>query len=97
MEVANTIIAQLGGRKFCMMTGAKNLVGSTNSIQFAIGAGAKNKINKVRVVLDADDTYTVEFFNIRGTTVKTVAKHEGVYCDMLQDIFTIETGFYCTM
>lgn len=94
MTVANTILAQLGGNRFRMMTGAKDFVGGAAMLMFKIGTGAKNKINKVRVTLDAFDTYTVEFFNIRGVNVKTIAKHEGIYADMLQDIFTSETGFF---
>lgn len=94
MTVANTILEQLGGRRMLMMTGASQLVGGAAMIMFKIGTGAKNKINKVRVTLDAFDTYTFEFFYIRGVNVKTVAKHEGIYADMLQDIFTKETGFF---
>lgn len=94
MTVANTILQQLGGNRFAMMTGAKQFVGSADALLFAIGKGAKDKINKVRVTLTPDDLYTVEFFYIRGVNVKTVEKVEGVYNDMLQEIFTKYTGFF---
>lgn len=97
MTVANTILAQLGGARFKMMTGAKDFVGAADMLMFKIGTGAKNKINKVRITLTVDDLYTVEFFNLRGVNIKTIAKHEGIYNDMLQDIFTKETGFFTTM
>ena len=32
LTVAKTILEQLGGNKFCMMTGAKNLAGDENSL-----------------------------------------------------------------
>lgn len=97
MTVANTILAQLGGARFKMMTGAKNFVGGADMLMFAIGTGAKNKINKVRITLTADDLYNVEFFNIRGVNVKNIKKVEGVYFDMLQEVFTDATGFFTKM
>ena len=40
MEVANTILEQLGGRQFQAMTGASQFVGSKNSLSFRLpGAG----------------------------------------------------------
>jgi hypothetical protein len=37
MSVSHEILRQLGGNKFIAMTGAKNFVGSENSITFRIG------------------------------------------------------------
>lgn len=94
LQVAETIRQQLGGARFAVMTGAKNFVAGENMLLFSVGRGAKAGINKVRVTLDPSDTYTVEFFRIRGVNVKTIAKHSDIYCDQLQDVFTSETGFY---
>lgn len=94
MTVANTILAQLGGNRFCAMTGAKNLLGDAASLMFDIGRGATNKANKVRVTLTPADVYTVEFFNYRSLTLKTVGKIEDVYAEDLQRVFTAETGLY---
>lgn len=93
MQTAQTILAQLGGNRFAAMTGAKQFVGGANFLQFAIGRGAVNKANKVKVSLTADDLYRVEFFNIRGVNVKEIARVDGVYADQLQRVFTAETGF----
>ena len=53
-------------------------------------------INKVRITLDPSDTYTVEFMKIRKRhgvpQVETVKKTEGIYCDMLREVFTCYTG-----
>ena len=98
LEVARTILEQLGGQKrLVVMTGAKNFVGGLNSVSFRLGQGAKNKINAVRIELSPDDTYKVDFMNIRGTTIKQVASHEGVYADSLPDIFENDTGFYLSL
>lgn len=92
MSNANTIIAQLGGSRFEMMTGAKQWVDTGNGVQFAIGRGAVNKANKVRITLDVTDTYTVEFFNIRGVNVREISTHSMVYADKLAALFTEQTG-----
>lgn len=96
MTVSTTILAQLGGGRFVMMTGAKSLCGDANSLQFRLPARfAKDGINSVRVVLDADDTYTVSFHKIGRAPrfeVTLVSELSGVYADMLRDIFTKATG-----
>lgn len=92
-NVAQTILRQLGGNKFVAMIGAKNLVSSADGLHFSIGKGAKNKANKVAIKLAADDTYTIEFYNLRGVNLKDISKVYGVHADELQKVFTQETGF----
>lgn len=96
MQVANTILQQLGGNRFIAMTGAKHFVGSSNSLQFSIGRGAKDKINKVKITLDeGQDLYSMEFYYFRGMNYKKIGKaEEGLYFDMLQERFTDRTGMY---
>lgn len=97
LDVANTILAQLGGPRFLAMTGAKGLVGGPAALSFKLPRGAKDGINAVRVVLDASDTYTVAFLKVgrRGTySVKTIAETSGVYGDGLQALFTSRTGLH---
>jgi hypothetical protein len=97
LEVAQTILQQLGGRRFLTMTGARNLVGSSNTLSFKLPRAAK-KITHVIVTLDPSDTYTVEFLNCRTTPKRmireTVASHADVYAEDLDSIFTSETGLY---
>ena len=95
MEVANEILRQLGGRRFQVMTGAKNFGGTENSLSFRLPSTphfVKNGINYVKITLTAADDYTVEFGRIHG--VKYCVKYEaiGVYCDMLRECFTNHTG-----
>jgi hypothetical protein len=89
LQTATTILSQLGGRRFIAMTGAKNFVGDASTLMFSVPAG---KVNKVRVTLDASDTYTVEFYKVRGVDVAKRASHSGVYFDQLRAIFEAETG-----
>jgi hypothetical protein len=96
LQVANTILVQLGGQKFCAMTGAKNFVADDRSLAFSIPA-AKDRINKVRINLDFSDTYTVQFYAIRGTKFRAVSESTGVYFDQLQAIFTEATGLYTSL
>jgi hypothetical protein len=92
-QIAQTILQQLGGNRFTIMTGAKNLVAGPNYLQFDIGRGAINKANKVRVTLDTNDTYLVEFFYLRGVNCKTCpGAARGIYADRLAPYFTEATG-----
>jgi hypothetical protein len=93
---AQTILAQLGGNRFLVMTGASMLVGGPESLAFKLPRGmADANINRVQIRLDrVTDTYTVEFFNYQARTItlKTVETVEGVYADQLQRVFTKITG-----
>jgi len=92
MSVAKIILAQLGGNQMVAMTGAKNFVGGESSLSFAIPKMSGVKVNRVRVVLTIDDTYTVSFFNVRGAKVETVSTHDGVYAETLRGLFERVTG-----
>lgn len=94
-QVAQIILQQLGGNKFVVMTGAKNLTshGDENALSFRLsGTMTRNKANYVKITLDANDTYTVYFGNIRKLELKQVSKFEDIYCDGLVELFENETG-----
>jgi hypothetical protein len=96
-EVANTILAQLGGNKFLAMTGAKSLLGSEDRLSFRLPYRVANKgIAGVVVRLMPDDTYTVDFLGLTRKAwvlrVGVIETREGVYCDNLQEVFTEVTG-----
>jgi hypothetical protein len=103
------ILKQLGGQRFLMMTGAKNLLYSAKDNNFLSMHLTKNKIGAkyLKIVLRGDDTYTMIFSTIKKikdenypikvdthVILKTI---EGVYCDMLQEIFTDVTGLYTSL
>lgn len=91
-EITAAILAQMGAQRFAQMVGVSQVVAGPNYVQWRFKARAKNRANIVRVLLAADDTYTVEFFRLRGMTCGVVSSHEGVYADCLQPLFTLVTG-----
>src|ERR1039458_2411264 len=99
IQVAQTILNQLGGAQFAALTGARNFVSGADFLQFSLPSGAKSHINKVRITLDPSDTYTVEFFNLnlRAGLCSLVSERSDIYCDNLQDLFESETGLYVTL
>ena len=92
-EIATTILNQLGGNKFIVMTGAKNIAFGNGEVTFKIGRNS-GKCNHVRITLKSDDTYKMEFINVRKMEWKTVKEFDGVYCDQLVEIFESHTGMY---
>lgn len=59
--IATTILEQLGGHHFVVMTGAKNLVAVDRGLRFHIGSNG-SKANVVKITLRGDDTYTMQFW-----------------------------------
>jgi hypothetical protein len=98
-QIAQTILAQLGGHKFVAMTGARNMMHTKNGLVFNLPRGAaKNAITHVQVILDESDTYTVSFGKMRNRIEYVeVAEQSGVYADQLQQLFTRVTGLDCKM
>jgi hypothetical protein len=95
METAKTILAQLGGSKFALMTGAKNFIAYPSAITFQLPSNfAKNGINKVRIELSPSDLYNLTFSRVRGLKVFYESKLEGIYCDQLRETFTEATGLH---
>jgi len=93
MSIAQTILEQLGGRRFIVMTGAKNLLAHEDALSMRLpGNMCRQRINYLKIVLDPSDTYTMEFGRVWGSKYKVIETVEGVYCDMLCDIFTSKTG-----
>ena len=93
MSIAKEILSQLGGNRFVAMTGAKNFGDTGNGLAFQIPASlTKKRINAVKIILDASDTYTVRFLRITSKELKTISEYSMIYCDQLGDLFETETG-----
>jgi hypothetical protein len=101
MNVANTIADQIGQRAFRML-GAKDLMGDANSLTFKIGRNAQG-VTHVRVQLDPDDTYTMQFLKVRTSKKppyyerKVLSEASGIYVDQLRGIITEKTGLYTNL
>jgi hypothetical protein len=52
----------------------------------------KDRINYIKITLNAMDTYDIDFLSIRGIKIKTVDEVNGVYNDMLQNVIADRTG-----
>ena len=89
MDVAETIAAQMGGTsRLTAMLGAKHFNGDADSLTFKFTAPAKNKANCIKITLDHDtDTYTVQWYTIRGINVKEGACLTMVHVDALRGVF----------
>lgn len=92
MDVANEILRQLGGNRFIAMTGAKHIMGDENSLVCKLGRFPGVKVQMLRVTLDPDDTYTMEFMAIRNHEAKVLDSVSGVYADSLRRVFEEHTG-----
>lgn len=101
LTIAKTVLEQLGGRRFCALTGARDFVvlhGTADGtrrpgLAFRLPSYfAQKGINAIRITLQPSDTYRVEFSRVRGVKMHPVSEHIGIYWDGLAALFTAETG-----
>lgn len=93
-QLANTPTdTNRGLARLTSMIGAKNFVHSEadNYISFKFMRGAANKANYIKITLTAADLYNVEFGKIHGMDYKVISEYEGLYADMLFNLFQEET------
>lgn len=90
-HVAHTILAQLGGKRFLAMTGARDLVASEISLAMRMPIGHAKHL---RIELAPNDTYTVKSlrWNARKMAYTIAGISAGVYADNLQDVVEAMTG-----
>jgi len=104
-EIATTILTQLGGRKFAVMTGSKDFSVIKNGLTMKLAVNP-SKANRLDITLNGDDTYTMRFykysaprlnnktFEFSQSKTTEIKKFEGVYFDQLQELFTETTKMY---
>ena len=109
--VALTILQQLGGKQFLILTGTKaTLDGSCLRLKLV-----KNKsgANRMDISLNSNDTYDISAYHYlpykcsfnkktcefteRAEKTTLIEQIEDIYCDMLKDIFEQLTGLYITL
>lgn len=107
-QISSTILEQLGGNKFCAMTGAKNFlfaeITETNNrvwLRMDLGRNA-GKVNRLKIYYNSDDTYSMHFYNqqIRNYTevkISNETQFENVYSDQLRELFTQVTGMHTSL
>lgn len=95
VQIANIILAQLGGKRFSVMTGAKDFVAVENGLQFKLPARiAKDGINCLLIKLNASDLYDVCYMRVRGKSCKVISESNDVYADDLVANFEESTGLF---
>jgi len=99
MQVANTILSQLGGTRFVVITGARDFVGREDSLTMRLPRGTKSGVTHLRIRLDPSDTYTVESmkYSKRAMQMTKIETREDVYVDMLRETFESMTGLYASL
>jgi hypothetical protein len=95
MQVAQTILEQLGGNRFIAMTGARNFVSDASrgrgSLMFKVGRNDKG-VTHVRVTLNGNDLYDVAALKVRSLDVAQLDERYDVGFDSLRAEFTELTG-----
>ena len=99
--IANEMLAQLGGRSFMVMVGAKMPIYYERDnkvvLRMAIGKNCHN-INRFEIAYnEGEDLYELRFIRSRKNEDKIVKEYKGVYSDMLADLFEKETGMATMM
>lgn len=92
-QIATTILSQLGGNQFAVMTGSKNFIALDRGLSMKLSRNSSGA-NYLRIKLNGLDLYDLEFISIRGTSMKTKKVFNDVYCDQLRGIFESTTGLY---
>ena len=103
-EQANLIFKQLtmseaGANRLKVMVGGKNFTfsGEDNYAAFRFTAKAKNKANYMKITLNGNDLYNVEFGYIRGMDYTVRSEIDDMYFDSLKEYFENETGLYLSL
>lgn len=92
-QIAQTILDQLGGRRFLAMTGARSLTAGENNLGFRLPARlTKNGGSGMRIELNAHDLYDLKLFKIVNLDVRTIEERSMVGAENLQSVFTEMTG-----
>jgi hypothetical protein len=100
-RIATTILEQLGGGRFKLMTGAKHfsaiptkqaVLGGLSFRLPGAGGFCKNSINFVSIELTPQDEYIMTFGRVRGGDYKVVSMHRDIQVDQLRSTFTEVTG-----
>lgn len=100
LAIARTILGQLGGNRFVAMTGARQFVAlEAPGLQFDLpedSCFSIGRICRMQVRLDPCDTYTVTALAREGSRSGycEVSSQSGVYCNILEGVFTEMTGLF---
>jgi len=95
MEIAKTIIEQLGGTgRLNVMIGATGFVAGEANVMFSFKGS--RKFNKIRITLNGLDLYDIEFMKYSPSklAITKTESVENVYADQLQELIEGRTGLF---
>ena len=91
---------QIGGKRFAVMTGSRDFVDMGNGLRMSL-ARNKTSANRLDIIYDGGaDLYNMRFYRRTfskkafESKSKDVEVHEGIFFDMLEEVFTQVTGLY---
>lgn len=95
IEIANTIVRQLGGySRLGVMTGAHGFIAKESGVKFAI----KNRSrNRVQITLNGMDLYDVVVWKQYGHKQINTVEYNDVDCYQLKSIVEQATGMYLSL
>jgi hypothetical protein len=96
-QIAQTIIAQLGGKRFVKMTGARDFVATSCGVYFRLPGTPKAMIDHVHITLNSLDLYDVVYARTRGKKYKVIREVHDLYAENLQESFRQATGLETRM
>ena len=92
LTIAKTIIQQLGGNKFIVMTGARNIFADGQGVTMQIMKN-KSKAKYVSIILNSLDLYDMQFKSLdKDLNLIIRAEANNIYFEDLETIFTNITG-----
>lgn len=95
--VAQTILQQIGGHRFAVITGSKKFIDLGDGLRMNLSRN-KTQANRLEINLDrSTDTYNMRFYKQSVTKhfevkIKEIKSYEMIYFDMLEDMFSEVTG-----
>jgi hypothetical protein len=92
MEVAETILEQLGGSRISHFLGVKQFLKDDNSLMFRF-KGSRHS-NYCKITLNGMDLYDIDFIKIHGKNAPIVDRFENIYNDQLVSTFEQTTKLF---
>lgn len=96
MNITETIFQQFGANKAMVMIGGRAMSEESRQTLHIQFKGSRNA-KLLTIKLEANDTYTMKFFKVKKYIPVVVKEIQGVYSDMLKDVFEDFTKLYLSL
>jgi len=101
-QIASTILQQLGGKRFDVMTGCGSYASGMFGEKPGLSMRFPNTKNKLKargliITLNGNDLYDLEFLAMKKYEVVSLKTVEDIFCENLREVFEAETGLYTSL